>query len=118
METKQQVTKRLIIGVVMIITSFVLGKLALIPLFFPGTAWKISAVSIYIASWLLFVTGILLAGIEGFRLATHKYKEYHHKTVHKVKHHSKTAVRHTAKVIKHPITHSKRLVRKATRKKK
>ncbi|MFH1064188.1 MAG: hypothetical protein V1729_03855 [Candidatus Woesearchaeota archaeon] len=116
METKQQVTKRLVAGVVIIIFSFVLGKISLIPLFFPGAAWKISAVSIYTASWLLLVTGLLLAGVEGFRLATHKYKEYHHKTVHQVKQHSRNAVRHTANIIKHPITRSKRLVRRATRK--
>ncbi|MBU2561803.1 MAG: hypothetical protein KKD17_05895 [Nanoarchaeota archaeon] len=100
-DTKQQVTKKFIIGMVLMVSSLVIGKLVIIPLIMlPGSnGLKMSMLIIYITSWIMMLMGIGLAGWEGYRLVTHKYREYKQKTIHQVKHHSKraaeTAVMHT-----------------------
>ena len=93
METKQEVTKKFILGVILIVISLVLGKAVLIPIvLFPGSdAWRLSMIITYAFSWIIILIGIYLAGLEGWRLATHKYKEYHRRTIHKVKEKSKNA---------------------------
>ncbi|MBW2971529.1 hypothetical protein KY359_00705 [Candidatus Woesearchaeota archaeon] len=107
MDTKQEVTRKFIIGMVMIVASLVIGKLILIPLFlFPGSnGTKMTILIVYICSWLMMLAGVGLAGWEGYRLATHKYREYKKKTIEHVKHHSKraaeTAVHHTKQAVNH-----------------
>jgi hypothetical protein len=117
METKQEVTKKFIIGVVLIILSLVMGKVILIPiLIFPGSkAWWTTSLIIYSASWVIVVIGVLLAGIEGYRLATHKYKEYQRRTVHKVREHGKKAVYHGKRAAKKTVRHGKKAAKKTVR---
>ena len=112
METKQEVTKKFIIGIVLIIASLVLGKVALIPIIvFPGDkTWGMIALVTYVFSWLIIVIGVLLAGVEGYRLATHKYKEYQRKTVDKVKDHGRKAVQHTGNAVRKVKEHGKNAV--------
>jgi len=111
-ETKQQLTKRFITGLVLIIISLVLGKLVLIPvIIFPGSnTWRISMIAVYAISWLMIIPGIYLAGIEGYRLVKHKYKEYKHKTIHHVKEKSRNAAQKTVKVLRMPVKSSKQLL--------
>lgn len=105
METKQQLTKKFILGVVIIIVSLILGKLVLIPFFlFPlSFTAKWTLLIIYILTWPMMFVGIYFAGMEGYRLATHKYKEYKKRTIYRVKTTSKKAAEHTKRVLKHPI---------------
>ena len=132
METKQEVTKKFVLGVVLIVLSLVLGKAVLIPLvIFPGSdAWRLAMIIVYAFSWIIIIIGIYLAGLEGWRLATHKYKEYHRRTVHKVKEHGrkaavkvknggKHAARKTVEVLKKPVQRrrEKRLAKKEMKKK-
>ncbi|MFC1741622.1 hypothetical protein ACFL3V_03750 [Nanoarchaeota archaeon] len=124
METKQQVTAKFIIGMVLIIVSLILGKLVLVPiLIFPGSeTWRVAMVIAYAFSWILILVGIWLAGVEGYRLATHKYKVYQKKTIHRVKRHSKNAVNHTKnaarktkKVTKNAARKTKKVTKKAAK---
>ena len=79
--------KRFIVGVVLIVSSLVLGKLVFIPLLmFPGNErWYIAMLIVYIFSWLILITGIILTGIEGYKLVMEKYKEYQKRTVADIK---------------------------------
>ena len=87
MQTKHQVTKRFIIGVILIALSLIIGKLVLIPFFFfpSGAHIKSEMAIIWLITWPMLFVGIYFAGMEGYRLATHKYKEYKSKTIHHVK---------------------------------
>ena len=106
LETKQQVTRKFITGVVIMVLSLVLGKLVLIPIiFFPTREWKIAMLIVYLFSWVMMLGGIGLAGLEGYRLVTHKYKHYKRKTINHVKNGSKKAAHHMKK-------HSKKAARK------
>jgi len=98
-ETKQQVTKKFIIGVVLIVVSLAIGKLVLIPIIlFPGNKeWRTGMIILYAFGWVLLVIGIALAGWEGYRLVTHKYKHYKRRTVRAVKRHGRHAAAHTKK---------------------
>ena len=133
METKQEVTKKFLFGVILIVISLVLGKAVLIPLvLFPGSdAWRLSMILMYAFSWVLILTGIYFAGLEGWCLATHKYKEYHRRTIHKVKENSRKvatkvrdksrhAARKTANALKKPIRRrrEKQLAKKEMKKRK
>ena len=66
-----------IFGVILIAASLVLGKLLLIPLIlFPGDKhWYVAMLVVYLFSWLMLIPGIVLAGIEGYRLVMTKYKD-------------------------------------------
>jgi uncharacterized protein YacL len=77
-ETKEQVTRKFIFGIILIVVSLVLGKIVLIPLIlFPGSdVWWYSMLIVYILSWIIFIPGIYLTGLEGYRLVMRKYKEY------------------------------------------
>jgi hypothetical protein len=127
MDTKRQVTVKFIAGVVLILISLVLGKLVLVPIvLFPGSnAWRTSMIIVYIFSWLLLLAGIALAGIEGFKLATHKYRQYQRKTIHTVKrqgrkaaHNTRKAARHTKNAAKHTVKTTVRVLKKTGRKRK
>lgn len=102
LETKQEVTKKFTIGIILIITSIAIGKLILIPIIlFPGSkSWRTAMIIVYACGWLLLIPGIWLAGLEGYRLVTHKYKEYRRKTVHHVKNGTRKAAQHTVRVAK------------------
>jgi len=120
METKQQLTIKFVAGVVLIIVSLVLGKLVLVPiLLFPGsTGWRTSMIIMYAFSWLLLLAGLVLAGVEGFRLATHKYREYKRRTVHKMKSTGRNAAHKTKRAAKktvHVLKNSHRVMRKRPR---
>jgi len=121
MDTKHQVTKKFIVGVVVIISSFVIAKLLLIPLFmFPGNATvKLWVIITYIFTWVMFVVGVALAGWEGYRLATHKYREYKKKTVDHVKKQSKKAAqnvkRHSRNAAKSVKKHTKKAAKRTKR---
>ncbi|MBW2997386.1 hypothetical protein KY349_03545 [Candidatus Woesearchaeota archaeon] len=110
METKQEVTKNFVLGIVLIVVSLVLGKLVFVPIIlFPGSeAWRIAMITVYVFSWIMLIPGVYLAGLEGYRLVTHKYKEYHRRTIHKVKEHSKRAARKTVDVLKRPVRRRKK----------
>lgn len=87
---KQQVKRRLILGVVLIIVSLIIGvicKLAIIPLMLlpNSTFWKNLDLIVYGASWLVLLIGFYFAGKEGYCLATHKYREFHNRTIHNMK---------------------------------
>ena len=84
-----QQKRSFIFGVILIAASLVLGKLLLIPLIlFPGDKhWYVAMLVVYLFSWLMLIPGIVLAGIEGYRLVMSKYKDYQHKTVDQVKKH-------------------------------
>jgi hypothetical protein len=87
METKQQVTKKFILGVVLIVLSLAIGKLVLLPIiFFPGdNTWRITMIWIYAFSWMILFIGFYFAGKEGYRLVTKKYHEIQNTTIHHVK---------------------------------
>ncbi len=90
METKQQVTRRFALGMIAIVASFIIGKLVWIPIMlFPSQALVQSMAIVYIFSWFLMLWGIYLAGMEGYKLITHKYKEYRAKTAQKMREHGK-----------------------------
>ncbi|MBN1544326.1 hypothetical protein JW898_02585 [Candidatus Woesearchaeota archaeon] len=97
METKQEVTNKFIVGLTLIIASLVIGKLVLIPiiLFTQNLKWESAMIITYIFSWVILFTGIGFAGWEGYRLVTHKYREYQRRTIEQVKHHSRKAAEHT-----------------------
>lgn len=136
LETKQEVTHKFMIGVGMIIASLIMGKIVLIPIILFPTNKQISLIMIiiYLITWPIMLTGIWLAGVEGYRLATHKYKKYKDKTVYHVKEGSKKAVHHvkegsikavnhtryaakkTVETIKRPIKRSERTFRKVRNK--
>ena len=101
METKQEVTKKFILGIVIIVISLVLG-LSKFLVVFPGNSWRKAMVIVYVASWIILIPGIILAGMEGYRLVTHRYKEYHRRTIHKVKEKSKSAAIRTVNALKKP----------------
>ncbi len=113
METKRQATVKFFIGVVLIVISLILGKLALVPIIiFPSSStWRTWMITLYAFSWMLILVGIYLAGLEGFRLATHKYKEYQRRTVYTVKQHGITAARKT----KNAAHKTKRAAKKTVR---
>ncbi len=102
LETKQEVTKKFTIGIVLIITSLVIGKISLIPIIlFPGnSSWRSAMIILYICGWMLLIPGIGLAGVEGYRLVKHKYRHYKNKTVHHVKNGTRKAAQHTVKIAK------------------
>ena len=85
----QQQKKKFVVGIVLIVLSLLIGKLALIPLIlFPtDEQWRNSMVAVYIFSWAILIPGIYFAGIEGYKLVHHKYREYHQKTISHMKHH-------------------------------
>jgi predicted DNA repair protein MutK len=105
METKQQLTKKFILGVVIIVVSLILGKLIFIPFILFPLSYDVKWILliIYILTWPLMFVGIYFAGMEGYRLATHKYKEYKKRTIYRVKTSSKKAAEHTKRVLKYPI---------------
>ena len=94
-------TKKFVIGAILVAVSLALGKLVLIPIiFFPGSdEWRISMLIIYIFSWAILVLGIYLCGMEGYRFVKRVYKDYQHRTITQVKHHSKKAAQKTVEVI-------------------
>jgi predicted DNA repair protein MutK len=94
LEPKQQVKKKFAVGLILIISSLVLGKLVLVPLIlFPGNETvRIAMIVTYAFSWLLMIPGVYLAGREGLKLVQKKYKEYGQKTVSRVKEQSKKTV--------------------------
>lgn len=96
-------TIRFVIGVILIITSLVLGKLILIPLLlFPVSAnWRIAMISVYIFSWIILLIGIYISGIETYNFIKFKYDEYGQRTIHNVRRHGRAVARHTAKAF-HP----------------
>lgn len=119
METKPELTKKFIIGIVLIIISLVLGKLVFIPIiFFPqSVTWRISMIIIYAASWIMMLFGIYLAGKEGYYLAKHKYREYGRRTIEGVGRHSKNAANMTVDAIRHPVKHSKETIMRIAKRK-
>lgn len=65
-----QLSKKFIIGLVLIIGNFIVGKIA-VPLF----AIKIKlAAAIYLASWLMLLVGLCLCGRKGFDYARQYYR--------------------------------------------
>ena len=129
METKQEITKKFIIGIIIIVISFILG-FAKFLIILPGSGWRKTMMGIYIFSWILVIPGMYLAGMEGYRLVAHKYRDYHRRTLHKVKEKSrkaatkvrdksKSAARKTADVLKSPVQRrrEKRLAKKKMKKK-
>lgn len=105
METKQQVTVKFIVGVILIIISLIMGKLVLIPLIiFPAdNGWRTAMIITYAFSWILLLAGMVLAGLEGFKLATHKYKEYKQMTLRTMKQTGHTAAQQTKKVARKTV---------------
>ena len=82
-----QQKRSFIYGVILIAVSLVLGKLVLIPLIlFPGDKhWYVAVFVVYIFSWLILITGIILTGIEGYKFVMEKYKGYQKRTVADIK---------------------------------
>jgi uncharacterized protein YacL len=119
METKPELTKKLLFGVALILISLIIGKLVFIPiiLFPQNTTWRISMIMVYAASWIMILFGIYLAGKEGYYLAKHKYHEYGRKTIEGVGRHSKNAAHRTVEAISHPVKHSKETIMKLSRRK-
>jgi TRAP-type C4-dicarboxylate transport system permease small subunit len=65
--------KNFALGIVLIVASFVLAKISLIPLFvFPDNASWGLAITLYVFSWIVLIPGIYLAGREGYRLVKNK----------------------------------------------
>ncbi len=91
METKQEVTNKLVIGALLILFSLILGKLVLVPLFmFPGNkTWAVWMFWTYLFSWVPLVIGLIIAGVEGYKLAMHKYRTIKKRSIY----HSKKTVR-------------------------
>ena len=110
---KQEVTKKFTIGIVLIITSLAIGKLALVPLIlFPASkSWRTAMIILYVCGWLLLIPGLFLAGMEGYRLVTHKYRHYKRKTVYHVKNGTRKAAHHTVRVAKKTGQHTVRIAR-------
>ncbi|MBW2967394.1 hypothetical protein KY362_02810 [Candidatus Woesearchaeota archaeon] len=115
LETKTQVTRKFMIGVGFIIGSLVMGKAVLIPLIlFPGNKQvSITMLVLYITTWPIMLTGIWLAGVEGYRLATHKYREVQRKTISHVKEGSRKAAHHVKEGSRKAAHHVKEGSRKA-----
>jgi hypothetical protein len=87
---KRQVKRRLIFGIFLVILSLVIGvicKLVIIPiLLLPNhTLWKNITLIVYGASWLMLLAGFFFAGKEGYILATHRYREFHNRTINQMK---------------------------------
>ncbi len=68
---------KFLIGLVFIILSFILGKIAL-PVF-PINS-DISLI-IYLMSWVMLIGGIALCGKEGLYMSKRLYKKYGHKVI-------------------------------------
>lgn len=115
--TKKQVTKKFIIGVVMIIFSFIIGKLAFVPLLISAKDPSLRTIMfiVYGVSWLILFLGIFLAGVEGYRLATRKYKVIHHRTVAHVKKGTRRAAGAVAATSTHAAKHTARATKSAAR---
>ena len=67
-----QQNKKFYIGVVLIISNFIVGKIA-IPFFAVDARWGLA---IYIFSWFMLFAGIYLCGREGFNYARLYYKHF------------------------------------------
>jgi hypothetical protein len=117
LQTKKEVTKKFVIGIIIIIVSFIIGKVVFLPMiFFPGDSrWKLGMLIIYITSWLMLLFGILLTGVEGYRLATRKYRLIQHRTVLHVKRGSIRAAGAMASTGKHAARHTARVTKTAAR---
>ena len=99
--TKQEVTRKFMLGVILIIVSLVIGKIVLIPLivFNDSEKWRTAAIIVYIFGWIILIPGILLAGVEGYCLVKHKYRKYRAKTVGHVKVGTQKTVDHTVRIV-------------------
>ncbi|MBI4150323.1 hypothetical protein HY488_02870 [Candidatus Woesearchaeota archaeon] len=100
MESKHQ--KLFIIGITLIIASFILGKLVFIPLLFKpsDTFWRAMVLIAYGITWIMLFLGIWFAGREGYCMVIEKYREHQRKTLHAVKYHGARAARKTYHMVK------------------
>lgn len=65
-------SKRFYIGIFLIITNFIVGKLAL-----PFFAWDVKlGTAIYLFSWLMLFAGLYLSGREGWHMAKFYYHQW------------------------------------------
>ncbi|MFC1723670.1 hypothetical protein ACFL0V_06015 [Nanoarchaeota archaeon] len=102
METKQQVTTKLIWGAGLIVLSLVLGKLVLVPIFlFPmHEGWRMAMIYIYALSWVLLLIGMVIAGVEGYKLGMRRYKVIRKKSLQTVRRTSVKTVRTGVKTVR------------------
>ncbi len=95
-------SRRLIIGIALIIASFVLGKLVFIPLIFRrDDFWQTATFIAYGITWVIFALGLWFAGREGYHIAMDRYRERRRKTLHAVRHHSTKAAERTYHIARH-----------------
>jgi hypothetical protein len=62
--------RKLFVGVVLIITNFIVGKVA-VPLFAVNTGL---AITVYLISWLMLIVGLILCGRQGLSRARQYYR--------------------------------------------
>lgn len=86
-----------IVGIALIIASFILGKLVFIPLLINPSngVWQTATLIAYGLTWVMLFIGIWLAGKEGYLLVVEKYREHQRKTLHAVRQHGKRAAEKT-----------------------
>ncbi|GEM_PF-5164317 len=82
MDLIMPVSKKFVIGVVLIIANFIVGKIA-VPLFVVESELGIAS---YLLSWIMLIAGLILCGREGLSYA----RLYYHHFQRKIK---KTALR-------------------------
>lgn len=112
-----RLSRRFLVGVGLIIASLVLGKLVLIPLLvFPDSrAWRIGSIVAYLATWVMLVPGLGLAGMEGYRLSKRLYKDYRRRALVGVRTGSRLAARGAVKVVKTPVQVAPKVARGAVK---
>ena len=74
-EDKMTLSKKFLLGLVLLIGNFVLGKLAL-PFF--AVSMELG-LAIYLFSWLMFIAGLVLCGREGLIWARAYYRHFERK---------------------------------------
>lgn len=108
-----RLSRRFVAGIVLIVLSLVLGKLVLIPLLlFPESgAWRIGSFIAYLATWVLVIPGLALAGMEGYRLSRRLYKEYRRRALVRVRDGGRRAAHGAVKVVKRPVQDARKVAR-------
>ena len=68
-------TKKFLFGVFLLISNFVVGKIAIVIIPFS----MLAAVLVYLFSWLMLFAGLFLCGKDGYEYAKVSYKFFKHK---------------------------------------
>lgn len=103
-----------IVGIALIIASFILGKLVFIPLLLnpSNVIWRTATLIAYSLTWVMLFIGVWLAGKEGYQLVMEKYKERQRETLGAVRYHGRRAAERTYHIAKQAAELPKKGIRK------